>query len=64
MRGGEVVMSEAVLADAEAREVLAGRTLAEESVVLRGLSRPLRFARLGPPAVAMEKHIAQGNDRG
>ena len=44
-RGGEVVMSEAVLADAEAREVLAGRTLAEDSVVLRGLSRPLRFAR-------------------
>ncbi len=56
--GGEVVMSETVLADAAAREVLAGRTLAEDTVVLRGLSRPLRFARLGPPAVAMEKHIA------
>ncbi|HXW65854.1 MAG TPA: adenylate/guanylate cyclase domain-containing protein [Burkholderiaceae bacterium] len=62
-RGGEMVISEAVLADSEVREVLAGRTLAEDSVLLRGLSRPLRFVRLAPPAVVMEKHIAHGNDR-
>jgi len=55
---GEAVISETVLADAEAREVLTGRTLVEDSVVLRGLSRPQRFARLGPSAVAMEEHVA------
>ena len=49
-RGGEVIISEAVLADAEAREVLAGRTSIEDSAVLRGLSEPVRFVRVSPPA--------------
>ena len=46
-RGGEVIISEAVIADAEAREVLAGRTLTHDSASLRGLSEPVRFVRIG-----------------
>ena len=46
-RGGEAIVSEAVLADPEARDVLAGRTLAEDSATLRGLSAPVRFVRVG-----------------
>jgi class 3 adenylate cyclase len=46
-RGGEVIISQAVLADAEAREVLAGRALTQDSASLRGLSEPVRFVRIG-----------------
>jgi class 3 adenylate cyclase len=46
-RGGEVIMSEAVLADAQAREALAGRTLTEDSAALRGLSEAVHFVRVG-----------------
>jgi class 3 adenylate cyclase len=46
-RGGEVIVSEAVLADLEAREALNGRTVAEDSATLRGLSEPVRFMRVG-----------------
>src|ERR1700692_3510469 len=46
-RGGEVIISEAVIADPEAREVLAGRALKEDSASLRGLSEPVRFVRIG-----------------
>jgi len=46
-RGGEVIISEAVIADAEAREVLAGRVLTRDSASLRGLSEPVRFVRVG-----------------
>jgi class 3 adenylate cyclase len=46
-RGGEVIVSQAVLADAEAREVLAGRSVTEDSANLRGLSEPVRFVRVG-----------------
>ncbi len=50
-RGGEVIVSEAVYADAEAREMLAGRPLIEDSATLRGLSEPVRFVRVeGRPA--------------
>ena len=45
-RGGEVIVSEAVLADAEAREALTGRALIEDSATLRGLSEPVRFVRV------------------
>ena len=48
-RGGEVIVSEAVLADSEAREVLKGRMVTEDSAVLRGLSEPVRFVRVGAP---------------
>ena len=44
--GGEVIVSEAALTDAEAREVLAGRTLTEDSATLRGLGEPVRFVRV------------------
>jgi class 3 adenylate cyclase/carbon monoxide dehydrogenase subunit G len=44
---GGVLVSEAVIADAEAREVLAGRTLTQDSATLRGLSEPVRFVRVG-----------------
>jgi class 3 adenylate cyclase len=46
-RGGEVIVSKAALADAEAREALAGRTLIEDTATLRGLSEPVRFVRVG-----------------
>jgi class 3 adenylate cyclase len=44
--GGEVIISEAVLADTEAREALAGRTLSNDAATLRGLSEPVRFVRV------------------
>jgi class 3 adenylate cyclase len=46
-RGGEVIISQAVIADAEAREALAGRALTQDSATLRGLSEPVRFVRVG-----------------
>jgi class 3 adenylate cyclase len=46
-RGGEAIVSEAVLADPEARDALAGRTLSEDTATLRGLSAPVRFVRVG-----------------
>ena len=46
-RGGEVIVSEAVLVDSEAREALKGRNVTEDSAVLRGLSEPVRFVRVG-----------------
>jgi class 3 adenylate cyclase/carbon monoxide dehydrogenase subunit G len=46
-RGGETIISEAVLADPEAREALAGRSVTEDSATLRGLSAPVRFVRVG-----------------
>jgi class 3 adenylate cyclase len=46
-RGGEAIISDAVLADPEARDALAGRTLTEDSAALRGLAKPVRFVRVG-----------------
>ena len=46
-RGGEVIVSEAVIADPEARDVLAARALTHDSANLRGLSEPVRFVRIG-----------------
>ena len=45
-RGGEVIISGAVLADSEAREALAGRAVTEDSATLRGLNEPVRFVRV------------------
>jgi len=45
--GGEVIVSEDVLADSEAREALKGRAVTEDSAMLRGLSEPVRFVRIG-----------------
>ena len=45
-RGGEVIISEAVLADPEARAALAGRSAVEDSATLRGLNEPVRFVRV------------------
>ena len=46
-RGGEVIISQAVIADPEACEVLTGRALTQDSATLRGLSEPVRFVRVG-----------------
>jgi len=46
-RGSEVIISEAALADSEAREALAGRTLTEDRATLHGLSESVRFVRVG-----------------
>ena len=46
-RGGEVIISAAVLADSEAREALAGRIATMISATLRGLSEPVHFVRVG-----------------
>jgi len=45
-RGGEVIISQAVLADPEARDALAGRPVSEDQATLRGLNEPVRFARV------------------
>jgi class 3 adenylate cyclase len=45
-RGGEVIISEAVLTDSEARGALDGRSLTEDSATLRGLTEPVRFVRV------------------
>ena len=41
--GGEAIISEAVLADPEAREALAGREVTADSATLRGLNEPVRI---------------------
>jgi class 3 adenylate cyclase len=46
-RGGEAIISEAVLADPEARSALDGRAVTEDSATLRGLNAPVRFVRIG-----------------
>ncbi len=46
-QGGEVIVSAAMLADRAAREALEGRTLIEDSALLRGLAEPVRFVRVG-----------------
>jgi class 3 adenylate cyclase len=46
-RGGEIIVSAAVLADPEAREALAGRRASEDAATLRGLTKPVRFVRIG-----------------
>ena len=46
-KGGEIIISEAVLADPEARNALAGRAVTEDSATLRGLAAPVRFVRVG-----------------
>jgi class 3 adenylate cyclase/carbon monoxide dehydrogenase subunit G len=46
-RGGEAIISQAVLADPEARETLAARDVATDSATLRGLNEPVRFVRVG-----------------
>jgi class 3 adenylate cyclase len=46
-RGGEVIISEAVLADGEAHATLDGRSATEDAATLRGLTVPVRFVRVG-----------------
>jgi class 3 adenylate cyclase len=45
-RGGEVIVSAAVLADPEVLDALAGRPAIEDSAELRGLAEPVHFARV------------------
>jgi class 3 adenylate cyclase len=49
-KGGEVVISAAILADAAARALIAGLPGNEETAALRGLDEPVAFTRLSPPA--------------
>jgi len=46
--GGEVVVSDAVLADDQARAVLNGRRMIADSATMRGLSAPVGFVRIAP----------------
>jgi class 3 adenylate cyclase len=46
-RGGEILLSQAVLADAAARRAIAGRPVIEDEMTLRGLAGPIRFCRIG-----------------
>lgn len=57
-RGGEVVISEAIVADGEARDVLAGRTLTDDSAFLRGLSEAVRFVRVAARKIIPEEDPA------
>jgi class 3 adenylate cyclase len=45
-RGGEVILSEAMVRDAETASALANRTQIEEKAILRGVSAPVRFVRV------------------
>jgi class 3 adenylate cyclase len=45
-QGGEIVLSEAMLAEAAAREALAGRATLADSAMLRGVAAPVRFVRV------------------
>jgi class 3 adenylate cyclase len=47
-RGGEVVVSEAVLADAPARQALSWRRMTADKARMRGLSEPVGFMRIAP----------------
>jgi class 3 adenylate cyclase len=47
-RGGEVVVSDAVLADDQARAALDGRRVIVDSATMRGLSTPVGFVRIAP----------------
>jgi class 3 adenylate cyclase len=49
-RGGEVIISQEVLAEPEARDALTGRAFTEDSASMRGLSEPVRFVRVGTAA--------------
>ena len=63
-RGGEVIVSQAVIADPEAREVLAGRALTQDSASLAGLERAgafcshrrRRLAVMGSPSARQDRH--------
>jgi class 3 adenylate cyclase len=44
---GEILLSQAVLADAAARRAIAGRPVIEDEITLRGLAGPIRFCRIG-----------------
>jgi class 3 adenylate cyclase len=47
-RGGEVVISEAVLADDQARAALGPRRIMADSATMRGLNAPVDFVRIAP----------------
>jgi class 3 adenylate cyclase len=47
-RGGEVVISEAVLADDQARAALGPRHIRADSATMRGLNAPVDFVRIAP----------------
>jgi class 3 adenylate cyclase/carbon monoxide dehydrogenase subunit G len=57
-RGGEIIISRAVLADPEAREALAGHDVTEDSATLRGLNEPVRFVRVSAKKAASEPEAA------
>ena len=47
-RGGDIVLSEAVAADAEVAAAIAGCRVARESAELRGIDSPVGFRRIWP----------------
>ena len=48
-KGGEIILSDAMLAEGAAREALAGRTIHADSASLRGVSAPVGFVRVNAP---------------
>ena len=49
-KGGEIVLSGAMLDEAAAREALAGRAARPDEAALRGVSMPVKFVRVSPPS--------------
>jgi class 3 adenylate cyclase len=47
-KGGEIIVSDAMLAEGAAREALAGRTTHADNASLRGVSAPIGFVRISP----------------
>ncbi len=48
-KGGEVILSDAMLAEAPARDAIAGRAATADSAALRGVSEPVGFVPVSPP---------------
>src|SRR5262249_41992106 len=44
--GGDIVLSQTLLAEPEVKALLTGRRLIEESAAFKGIDRPVRYARL------------------
>jgi len=44
--GGDIVLSEMLMAEPEVRALLAGQKLVEESAVVKGFDRPVPYYRL------------------
>jgi class 3 adenylate cyclase len=53
-KGGEIILSDAMLTEDAARDALTGRTTHADNATLRGVSSPVGFVRISPPLRSVE----------